>query len=153
MGCVKSSVLFENSDTSKTVVIKDAILQASYAYSFDSGKSNHSISLLTLDNMMKDKYIEQTSGLRNGVKQLIISYIKPHKPVVSTTISRWIKFVLKGSGIDIDTYSSHSTRSAASSKAKESSWLVQIQRLPDSMTSPWREKVVAPSRMLFYSKQ
>ncbi|WAR20627.1 YI31B-like protein [Mya arenaria] len=136
---------------------------------------SHSISLLTLDNMMKDsesyvlhyfgllkqsrkgkvnpilklnrytldseicvystiaEYIEQTSGLRNGVRQLIISYIKPHKPVVSTTISRWIKFVLKSSSIDIDKYSSHSTRSAASSKVKASglpiknneiSWLV-----------------------------
>ncbi|WAQ96537.1 UBP34-like protein, partial [Mya arenaria] len=123
---------------------------------------SHSISLLTLDNMMKDsesyvlhysgllkqsrkgkvnpilklnrytldseicvystiaECIEQTSGLRNGVRQLIISYIKPHKPVVSTTISRWIKFVLKSSGIDIDKYSSHSTRSAASSKVKAS---------------------------------
>ncbi|WAQ94141.1 hypothetical protein MAR_006612 [Mya arenaria] len=111
---------------------------------------SHSISLLTLDNMMKDsvsysrkgkvnpilklnrytldieicvystiaEYIEQTSGLRNGVRQLIITYIKPHKPVVSTTISRWIKFVLKL--IDIDKYSSHSTRSAASSKVKAS---------------------------------
>ncbi|WAR30575.1 hypothetical protein MAR_033117 [Mya arenaria] len=159
MGCVKSSVLFENSTPARQLSLKMLSYKLVMLIALTQASRSHSISLLTLDNMMKDsesyvlhysgllkqsrkgkvnpilklnrytldseicvystiaEYIEQTSGLRNGVRQLIISYIKPHKPVVSTTISRWIKFVLKSSGIDIDTYSSHSTRSAASSKA------------------------------------
>ena len=45
------------------------------------------------------------------------SYVKPHKPVSSTTIARWVKEVLSLAGIDTITSSAHSTRTASSSAA------------------------------------
>ena len=59
-------------------------------------------------------YIHCTSSLRGLEKNLFVNYVKPYKRVVSTTISRWIKCVLRNSGIDIEKYTSHSTRSAIS---------------------------------------
>ncbi len=55
--------------------------------------------------------------LRGDEKRLFISIIKPHKVVVAATISRWIKTVMRLSGIDVDMYKSHSTRGASTSKA------------------------------------
>ena len=49
--------------------------------------------------------------------QLFIALIKPHKPVTSSTIARWIKSVLTKSGIDTNTFKAHSTRCAAASSA------------------------------------
>ena len=63
------------------------------------------------------KHINRTANLRKS-KKLLISYVKPHKEVSKDTVSRWIKDVLKSSGIDINTFTSHSCRSAASSKAR-----------------------------------
>ena len=67
-----------------------------------------------------EEYVRRTSSLRGDEKRLFISFIKPYKPVASTTISRWIKTVLELSGIDIETFKSHSTRGASASKAKQS---------------------------------
>ena len=47
----------------------------------------------------------------------IYIYIKPFKPVTSSTIARWIKSVLTKSGIDTNTFKAHSVRSAAVSSA------------------------------------
>ena len=54
-------------------------------------------------------YIHRTSFLRGLEKNLFISYVKPYKCVFSTTISRWIKCVLRNSGIGIEKYTSRST--------------------------------------------
>ena len=64
------------------------------------------------------KYIERTKDLRNGEKQLFISFQKPHKAVSKSTISRWLKVVLEEAGIDITVFQAHSTRAASCSKAK-----------------------------------
>lgn len=63
------------------------------------------------------EYIKRTEALRNGCTQLFISYCKPHKSVTSSTLARWIKQVLETAGIDVQKYTAHSTRSAATSKA------------------------------------
>ena len=63
------------------------------------------------------RYIELTQDLRSSDK-LFISYKNPHQAISKDAISRWGKTVMKLSGIDIQKYSTHSTRSAASSKAK-----------------------------------
>ena len=65
-------------------------------------------------------YLNRTATLRNAEhpNKLLISYIKPHKSISKDTVSRWIKEVMKASGIDTNTFTSHSCRSAASSKAK-----------------------------------
>ena len=52
--------------------------------------------------------------------QLLLSFIKPHKGVTTQTISRWILEVLDSSGINTEVFTSHSTRSASTSKAKAS---------------------------------
>lgn len=64
------------------------------------------------------EYIERTRNVRKSEQKLFISYLKPHRPVTSSTISRWIKSVLKYSGIDIQKFQSHSVRGASTSTAK-----------------------------------
>ena len=64
------------------------------------------------------EYLKRTKVFHNNHKNLILSYIEPHKPVTCSTISRWIKTVMSKSGIDVKQYSAHSVRSAAVSKAK-----------------------------------
>lgn len=63
------------------------------------------------------EYIQKTNPLRTGEKQLFLSFVRPHKAVSRDTISRWTKEVLKLSGIDITTFTGHSTRAATASKA------------------------------------
>lgn len=65
------------------------------------------------------EYIKRTELLRGNYKQLFISFVRPHKPVSRDTISRWTKTVLKNSGIDTTKFTSHSTRAATASKAKQ----------------------------------
>ena len=59
-----------------------------------------------------------TSPLRLGDQQeLFLAIVKPHKPVSSCTIARWLKCVLGDSGIDISMFAAHSVREASSSAA------------------------------------
>ncbi len=46
------------------------------------------------------------------------TYAKVRRHVVSSTISNWLKKLMHAAGIDVTHYQSHSTRSAATSKAK-----------------------------------
>ena len=63
-------------------------------------------------------YIERSKQWRKDPEgQLLLSYVEPHKKVVSSTISGWIKAVLKLAGIDVETFKGHSTRAASTSKA------------------------------------
>ena len=65
-------------------------------------------------------YEQRSKDLRHkdSPKNLFISVKKPHKPVKPITIGHWIKNVMKLSGIDTTLFSAHSTRGAATSKAK-----------------------------------
>ena len=63
-------------------------------------------------------YIEKTKVLRGNEEQLLISFVKPHKPVTTQTISRWLKLVLQKAGIDVK-FKAHSTRAASVSKSKQ----------------------------------
>ena len=64
------------------------------------------------------EYLHRTEQLRKGHSQLLISYIKPFKPVSKDTISRWVKQVLESAGIDTNKYSAHSSRAASASSCK-----------------------------------
>ena len=66
-----------------------------------------------------NEYLKHTEAWRtNGDKfQLLLSYIKPHVKVHSSTVSRWIKEILKETGVDVDVFKGYSTRSAPTSKA------------------------------------
>ena len=66
-----------------------------------------------------NEYLKRTETWRtNGHKfQLLLSYIKPHVEVHSSTVSTWIKEILKETGVDVDVFKGHSTRSPSASKA------------------------------------
>ena len=53
-----------------------------------------------------------------GHSQLMLSCLKPFRPVSKDTISRWIKHVLETVGIDIKKYSACSSRAASTSSGK-----------------------------------
>ena len=68
-------------------------------------------------------YIARTSPFRpimgsNSASQLLISYHRPHNPVKSCSIARWIKSILGSAGIDTSIFKGHSTRSASTLKAR-----------------------------------
>ena len=63
-------------------------------------------------------YLSRSFKLRGPFVKLFISHKEPHHPVTVSTISRWVKETLKLAGMNTEIFSSHSTRSAAASKAK-----------------------------------
>ena len=70
------------------------------------------------------------------VKQLFISYCKPHKAVSSATITRWLKAVLNQANIDRSIFTAHSYRSAVTSAAHfKGASVADIMKLAD-WTSP-----------------
>ena len=68
-----------------------------------------------------DEYISRTEGWRSWEEssQLLLSFVNPYKPVVSSTISGWLRNVLKKAVIHISTFKAHSSRSASTSKADQ----------------------------------
>ena len=64
-------------------------------------------------------YDRRTKAWRGetGDKQLLISYVKPHRGVTSSTISRWIKKIIGLAGFNIEVFKGHSSRSASSISA------------------------------------
>ena len=44
-------------------------------------------------------YLEKTKDLRKD-QNLLISFVKPHKRITTSTISRWCVTVLKNAGVD-----------------------------------------------------
>ena len=76
-----------------------------------------------------NQYLVKTELLRGSTSQLLISYVKPHKAVSNTSIGKWCKSVLKDAGIDVNEFTSHTGRHAATSYAspcktfsKQASW-------------------------------
>ena len=61
--------------------------------------------------------MDKTSAIRGLHTQLLLSYQKPHRPVSTDTIPRWIKVVLTEAGINTAIFSAHSTRAASTSAA------------------------------------
>ena len=76
---------------------------------------------LCIVNYLKT-YERRTKSFRQDCKAnpdpLFLSYYRPHRPIASSTVSRWLKYVLKAVGMDVSIYKGHSTRSAAASAAK-----------------------------------
>lgn len=65
------------------------------------------------------EYISRTQTVRNkdSDSKLFVSYIRPHKPVSTDTLARWIRSVMYDSGIDTSIFKAHSVRGAATSDA------------------------------------
>ena len=64
------------------------------------------------------EYLQHTKQLQEEHSQLLISYVKPFKPVSKDTISTWVKQMLESAGIDINKYTAHSSRAASTSSCK-----------------------------------
>ena len=65
------------------------------------------------------QYIKMTAPFKNTDRnQLLLSFVQPHKPISITTLSRGCVTVMKQSGITVNIFGSHSTRSASASKCK-----------------------------------
>ena len=64
------------------------------------------------------QYIDVTSSLRpEGTAKLFLAIVKPHNPVLSSTIARWLRNTLQQAGIDAGIFGAHSVRGASSSAA------------------------------------
>ena len=61
-----------------------------------------------------DEYVERTRSIRKS-NQLLVSFLRPHDPVSTDTIARWVKNILSSAGIDIAKFQAHSVRAAATS--------------------------------------
>ena len=63
--------------------------------------------------------IKMTAPFRNtGINQLLLSFAHPHKPILTTTLSRLWVTIMKDPGIKINIFGSYSTRSVSTSKCK-----------------------------------
>ena len=65
------------------------------------------------------EYLSRTQKLRGSETQLFVSYVKPYRGVTKDTIAHWIRTVMQEARLDVETFRLHSTRSAATSKAKQ----------------------------------
>ena len=65
-------------------------------------------------------YENRTSHIRGRSQKLFIATIKPHKPVASSTIARWLKTLLGKAGVNTEIFKAHSTRGASTSAAASS---------------------------------
>lgn len=64
------------------------------------------------------EYIRRTEPIRGHNSQLLLSYIKPFKPVSRDNVSWWVKTVMELAGIDTTKFKPHSTRAASTSAVK-----------------------------------
>ena len=76
------------------------------------------------------EYLRRTKPLRGDSTKLFISFMKPHKHISRETLSRWIKTVMEAAGKETSIFHTHSTRAAATSKAKAA--CVTIQEILDN---------------------
>lgn len=82
-------------------------------------------------------YLNRTKPLRDhSLRNLFISTKKPYRNVSSQSISRWIKTILKKSGIDTSLFTAYSTRHAATSAAARKGVSFDTIRL----SAGWTEK-------------
>ena len=90
-----------------------------------------------------DTYIERSKPWRKDQQkgQLLLSFVKPHNEVKKSTISGWLKEVLKQSRINVEHFKAHLARSASSSKAQMSELPVEqiLKRGNWSSKSTWQK--------------
>ena len=110
---------------------------------FHSFKEDSSLCVVEVLN----EYLKRSEKWRTSDEcQLLLSFVQPHKPVVSSTMSGWIKKVLTISGADVGFFKGYSTRSASASKAALSQLSVPdiLERSCWSNSSTWQK---------FYNRQ
>ncbi|CAH2209141.1 jg16987 [Pararge aegeria aegeria] len=97
-------------------------------------------------SVLKD-YIFVTKNMRTpNVGNLLLTFKKPHKATTAQSISRWIKQVISESGVDVNTFSAHSIRHAATSAAYHAGLSLDTIR----KTAGWSSTSLAFAR--FYNR-
>ncbi|KAJ8915266.1 hypothetical protein NQ315_014773 [Exocentrus adspersus] len=91
------------------------------------------------------QYLKQTKDIR-VTNELFITHKKPHRRASTQTLSRWIKEILRKSGIDTNKYKAHSTRHASTSAANRAG--VNLDEI--RKTAGWTEKSVVFAK--FYNR-
>lgn len=77
-----------------------------------------SLSIISRVSEICSTYIAATTKWRKPEDDsLFLAVRRPHRPVSSSTVGHWIKSCLNDAGIDIASFSAHSTRRVASCKA------------------------------------
>lgn len=95
-----------------------------------------------------EDYLLVTNHIRpSPIRTLLLTFKRPYKPASCQTISRWIRQVLKASGVDIGIFGAHSTRHAATSTAHASGVSLDTIR----KTAGWTER--SKSFAQFYNRQ
>lgn len=64
-------------------------------------------------------YLKRTRSLRGEIDKLFITSRKPFRAATRDTTSRWVKDILRASGINTELFGAGSTRAAAASKIKQ----------------------------------
>ena len=121
----------QRSQTLHLLLVNDLIVTKNSIKIKVSGKLKHTrpgrhLDLITLKAYAPDRrlcpvtvlleFLRRSAPLRTH-DRLFIGVIKPHAPVTSATIARWIKLVLLYSGVDTRIFTAHSTRGASTTKA------------------------------------
>ena len=62
-----------------------------------------------------DDYLDARAKLGHAAlrDELFLCYRKPYGPATNDTLARWMRMVLHSSGVNLDTFTAHSCRSAA----------------------------------------
>ncbi|KAJ8958083.1 hypothetical protein NQ314_006452 [Rhamnusium bicolor] len=91
-------------------------------------------------------YLEKTENIRGTTSNLFKTFKRQHLASTAKTISRWLKTMLKKSGLDINFSGAHSTRHASTSTAARKGVSYDNIRL----AAGWREK--SKTFAAFYKK-
>lgn len=109
------------------------------------------------------QYRDSTHAIRNDSDLLFLSIAKPHKPVGSQTLSKWLVNVLKLAGVDTGIFHAHSFRHASTSKAsnqgvnidtilKRVGWSMESQTFAKYYKRPYEEVNNFAEKVLSLSK-
>ena len=91
-------------------------------------------------------YLKRTRSLRGSETKQFISWKAPYKAVSRDTIRRWTKLGLQKAGIDMSTFTPHSTRAASSSKGVQKILLKMVLRAVD-----WRQASTFAVVVVFFT--
>ena len=64
------------------------------------------IDICAMSHLEKSREISKSINKSN---KLLLSFVKPHKPIFTSTLSIWCVSILQQAGVDITVFESHST--------------------------------------------
>ena len=86
---------------------------------FGSFQSDKRLRIVECMKCYEDKTKKFCPKIADDPNPVFISYIKPHKAIISQRLANWIKVIREEPGIDTTTFKAHSVRGASSTAAVE----------------------------------